>query len=265
MPGPVQRTAPPARRRRAAGLAGPRHYPQVLPLEAQEIFAGRRVRRRHHLCPHGQRTDSAGSAGRGGEGSTGQGRHRPTAGALQAHDRTSLLRASADSLRRDCPASAVGQRVHRLHPRPLPEAPEKGPGAERLLMAEPTINTPANLEELMLRSAAELNPRRRRQLLNLCRPWWQPETVTRFYDEVVRLIHVDVEQAERMARSAAWLAERLGDDASRAAGLRAMGHILYRKRKYLPSLNSIRRRSTSTNRSAWTWRWAALSTVRCRA
>jgi len=103
-------------------------------------------------------------------------------------------------------------------------------------MAEPITNTPANLEELMLRLAAEPNPRRRRQLLNLCRPWWQPETVTRFYDEVVRLIHVDVEQAERMARSAAWLAERLGDDASRAAGLRAMGHILYRKRKYLPSL-----------------------------
>lgn len=103
-------------------------------------------------------------------------------------------------------------------------------------MAEPTSKMPANLEELMLRLAAELKPLRRRQLLNLCRPWWQPETVTRFYDEVVRLIHVDVDQAERIARSAAWLAEQLGDGASRAAALRAMGHILYRQRKYLPSL-----------------------------
>ena len=84
--------------------------------------------------------------------------------------------------------------------------------------------------------AQEPNPRRRRQLLqsqpDLCRP----ETVTRLYDEVIRLLHVDIQQAERMARAASLLADRLGDDASRAASLRALGHIYYRKRKYEASL-----------------------------
>ena len=40
-----------------------------------------------------------------------------------------------------------------------------------------------------------------------------------------------------MARAASLLAERLGDDASRAAGLRALGHVYYRKRKYEASLD----------------------------
>src|SRR5215471_13406660 len=91
---------------------------------------------------------------------------------------------------------------------------------------------PATLEHLMDELALEANPRRRRQLLQSGREWWTPETVIRFYDEVVRLLHVDVQQAERMARSASWLSERIADDASRAASLRAMGHIFYRKRKY---------------------------------
>ena len=42
-----------------------------------------------------------------------------------------------------------------------------------------------------------------------------------------------------MARAASLLAERLGDDASRAASLRALGHIYYRKRKYEASLGSL--------------------------
>ena len=61
---------------------------------------------------------------------------------------------------------------------------------------------------------------------NWCKPARNcrvPATVTRFYDEVVRLLHVDVRQAERIARAASQVAGRLGDDASRAAGLRAMG------------------------------------------
>jgi CHAT domain-containing protein len=97
-------------------------------------------------------------------------------------------------------------------------------------------NRTAGLEGLVAQLANEPNPRRRRQILTAAKAWWQPETVTRLYDEVVRLIHVDLERAERMARAAGWLAERLGDEASRAASLRAMGHIFYRKRKYLASL-----------------------------
>ena len=85
--------------------------------------------------------------------------------------------------------------------------------------------------------AREANPRRRRQLLQAHPELWRPATVTRFYDEVVRLLHVDIQQAERMARAASLLADRLGDDASRAASLRALGHIYYRKRKYEASVD----------------------------
>ena len=97
-------------------------------------------------------------------------------------------------------------------------------------------NAAASLESLIGQLAKEPNARRRRQILVSRKALWQPATVTRFYDEVVRLIHVDVAQAERVARAATWLSERMGDESSRAASLRAMGHILYRKRKYLPSL-----------------------------
>src|SRR3982751_1011453 len=92
------------------------------------------------------------------------------------------------------------------------------------------------LDKLIGELVQEANPRRRRQLLQAGRKWWGPETVTQLYDEVVRLLHVDLQQAERMARSASWLSERIGDDASRAASLRALAHIFYRKRKYEASL-----------------------------
>jgi CHAT domain-containing protein len=84
--------------------------------------------------------------------------------------------------------------------------------------------------------AREPQARRRRQLVQSHRQFWTPETVTRLYDEVVRLLHVDLLQAERMARGAALLAERLRDDRSRAAAQRAMAHIYYRKRKYEASV-----------------------------
>ncbi len=92
------------------------------------------------------------------------------------------------------------------------------------------------LEELLVNLAREPDPRLRRRLVqsrpDLCRP----ETVTRLYDEVVRLLQVDLEQAERMAGAARHVAGRLRDDASRAAALRALAHVQYRKRKYERSL-----------------------------
>jgi tetratricopeptide (TPR) repeat protein len=93
------------------------------------------------------------------------------------------------------------------------------------------------LEELLANLAQEPNPRRRRQLLQSQADLCRPDTVTRLYDEVVRLLHVDIRQAERMASAARLLAERLGDDASRAASLRAQGHVHHRKRKYEKSLD----------------------------
>jgi CHAT domain-containing protein len=88
------------------------------------------------------------------------------------------------------------------------------------------------LDHLIEALAREPNPRRRRQLLQSRREIWQPETVQRLYDEVVRLLHVDVEHAERIARAASDVADKIGDEASQAASLRALAHIYYRKRQY---------------------------------
>ena len=61
---------------------------------------------------------------------------------------------------------------------------------------------------------------------------WEPATVQQLYDESIRLMQVNVAQAERLARSASWLSGKLEDDGSRALGFRAMGNILYLKGKY---------------------------------
>jgi CHAT domain-containing protein/tetratricopeptide (TPR) repeat protein len=89
-----------------------------------------------------------------------------------------------------------------------------------------------SLDQLIGELAREPNPRRRRQILQTQRELWQPDTVSRLYEEVVRLLHVDVQQAERIARAAADMADKIGDEASQAASLRALAHIYYRKRQY---------------------------------
>jgi hypothetical protein len=81
--------------------------------------------------------------------------------------------------------------------------------------------TPATLESLMELLALQPDSRRRRQLLQAGREWWKPETVARFYDEVVRLARIDLRQAERLARAAAWVSAQIGEESSRAASLRA--------------------------------------------
>ena len=96
---------------------------------------------------------------------------------------------------------------------------------------------PDTVNTLMAELGQEANARRRRQLLITAQPLWSPELVAQFYDEVVRLLHVDVQQAERMARAAGWLSDRIGDQASRGASLRALAHIYYRKRKYERSVD----------------------------
>jgi CHAT domain-containing protein len=92
------------------------------------------------------------------------------------------------------------------------------------------------MDQLLSDLAQEPNARRRRRLLETHPQLWTPEIVIRLYDEVVRLLHVNVQQAERIGRSASLMAEKLGDAPSRAAALRAMGHISYRKRQYEASL-----------------------------
>jgi len=98
-------------------------------------------------------------------------------------------------------------------------------------------DTPSGIEKLLADLAGEPDARRRSRLLESHPDLWRPQTVSRCCEEVVRLLHVDVRQAERMVGAARLMAERLGDDASRAASLRALGNIYYRKRKYQVSLD----------------------------
>jgi hypothetical protein len=81
---------------------------------------------------------------------------------------------------------------------------------------------------------------------------WRPENVNRFYDEVLRLLRVNVQHAERIARATFQMAERLGEATSRAAGLRAR-HVYYRKRKYEVSCITTKSRWRFTG--AWATRW----------
>src|SRR5437879_4164027 len=98
-----------------------------------------------------------------------------------------------------------------------------------------------SLDQLITELAREPNPRRRRQVLAGHRDAWRPETVSRFYEEVVRLLHVDVLQAERIARAASTIAEGIADEPSLAASLRALAHIYYRKRQYKDSVDLYER------------------------
>ncbi|MBZ5582258.1 MAG: CHAT domain-containing protein [Acidobacteriia bacterium] len=93
---------------------------------------------------------------------------------------------------------------------------------------------PANIEELIGALAQEPDAGRRRLLLS--RPEWRgAEIVERLYDETVRLTHVDLGQAERLAKSAAWLSRRVRDEAARALGLRALGHIQFLRGRHAPA------------------------------
>ena len=51
--------------------------------------------------------------------------------------------------------------------------------------------------------------------------------VDELYGRVVRLARVDIEQAERLALAARWIADTLDDDSSRAQSIRAQGHVRY--------------------------------------
>ncbi|MGO9254871.1 MAG: CHAT domain-containing protein [Bryobacteraceae bacterium] len=94
---------------------------------------------------------------------------------------------------------------------------------------------PAALDNLVAELTAEPQPLRRRQILLAARDCWSPETVTRLYDETIRLVRIDLGQADRLARAAAWMGEQLNDDYSRATGSRALGHIAQLRRKYEPA------------------------------
>src|SRR3974390_77616 len=59
-----------------------------------------------------------------------------------------------------------------------------------------------------------------------------PEAVQHLFDEVVRLLRVDLQRAYRLAKAASWLGHQLRDELSRALGLRALGHVYYLQNKH---------------------------------
>jgi len=110
-----------------------------------------------------------------------------------------------------------------------------------------------DLTELLEQLANEPQKRRGRQLLLAARQWWQPQTVTRMYDEMVRLARIDLRQAERLALAAAWLSEQLDDEASRATGCA-------RWATFSSSKATTRRLASTTGWrsrfiSGWAWNW----------
>ncbi len=92
------------------------------------------------------------------------------------------------------------------------------------------------VNELAEKLALESLKRRRRQLLQSARALWSASLVTRFYDEMVRLVRVDLRQAERLAEAASWVSGRISDEGAHALGHRAMGHISFLKGNQEPAL-----------------------------
>jgi tetratricopeptide (TPR) repeat protein len=93
-----------------------------------------------------------------------------------------------------------------------------------------------DLDRLVEQLGAATKPRDRLAMLQEFPALWNPDTVSRLYEEVVRLLHSDISKAERLARSAQALARRIGDQASAAASLRALGHVMDRRRKHALAL-----------------------------
>jgi CHAT domain-containing protein len=69
------------------------------------------------------------------------------------------------------------------------------------------------------------NGQARARTLRQHRDQWSPALVQQMYESVVRLARIDVQQADRLAQAARWLAEQIDDDGARAQSLRALGHV----------------------------------------
>ncbi len=83
--------------------------------------------------------------------------------------------------------------------------------------------------------------RRNRQLRN-------PAAVGILYEEVVRLVRADVQQADRLAQATTWIASRLGDDYCKAQAWRATGHVQLARGRYREALQSYQRALTTFRR-----------------
>ncbi len=96
----------------------------------------------------------------------------------------------------------------------------------------------ADQHPLISRLARLSDAAARREVLKRNRRLHDPAVVEFLYREVVRLARVDVQQADRLAQAAAWIAERLEDDYCRAQGLRAAGHVHLMRGEYDQAVKS---------------------------
>ena len=62
-----------------------------------------------------------------------------------------------------------------------------------------------------------------------------PAAAQQLFDEVIRLVRIDLRRAYRLAKQPCWLGRQLRDELSRALGLRALGHVYYLRNKYQPA------------------------------
>src|SRR5271166_901006 len=74
--------------------------------------------------------------------------------------------------------------------------------------------------------------RSRREFLSRDPKLHTPEAVQQLFDEVIRLVRVDLRRAYRLAKAALWIGRQLRDEPSRALGLRALGHVYYLRNKH---------------------------------
>jgi tetratricopeptide (TPR) repeat protein len=68
------------------------------------------------------------------------------------------------------------------------------------------------------------------------RELWDAAVVDDLYARIVRVARVDLQRADRLARAAKWIAEKLDDAGSRAQSLRASGHVRFFRGKYKAAL-----------------------------
>ncbi len=72
----------------------------------------------------------------------------------------------------------------------------------------------------------------------------RPIALRQLDEEVRRLAFVDLDRADRLAQVSSWMAEELGDPASRALSSRCLGHVCFVRARYAEALQHYRRAIT---------------------
>ena len=97
--------------------------------------------------------------------------------------------------------------------------------------------SPVASPDRLLDRLSEFNTARlRRSFLLRHSELWNAAVVDNLYGRIVRVARVDLQRADRLARAAKWVAEKLDDDGSRAQSLRASGHVRFFRGKYAAAL-----------------------------